>query len=234
MKEFKPEELSGFSGRDGAPAYVSYEGKVYDVSGSKLWKSGTHMMKHNAGRVLDGQMAAAPHGPEVLERVPRVGILKAPAELEKPEKAEAVFLSRLLDRHPFLKRHPHPIVVHFPIAFILGAFVLEAVFALTGFASFRTSSVHCLGLGFLSLPFAIGTGYLTWIVNYLTRPMRPVNIKIRLSWPLFILGMIVLVWQMNAGSDRGSLYLLSLFILSALVSVIGYYGGQLTIPLDKD
>lgn len=226
MKDLKPEDMGTFSGKDGAPAYVAYNGKVYDVSGSKLWKAGIHMMRHKAGSVLDGQMAAAPHGPEVLERVPRVGRIMTPAA---PERVEESGLSRFLNRHPFLKRHPHPMVVHFPIALIIGSLFLEAAFLLTGFASLRTSSLHCLGMGFLSLPFAVGTGYLTWIINYMGKPLRPVKIKIWLSWPLFALSMIVLVWQINAGTETGPAYLISLLALSALVSAVGYYGGQLTM-----
>lgn len=231
MKEFTPEELSSFSGNEGAPAYVAYKGTIYDVSGSKLWKAGKHMMRHAAGQVLDAQMAAAPHGPEVLERVPQVGTLVRAAG---PEKVEESGLAMFLNRYPFLKRHPHPMVVHFPIALIIGSLLLETGFALTGFPSLRTSSLHCLGLSFLFLPFAIGTGYLTWIINYMGRPVRQVNIKIRLSWPLFIISMIVLVWQINAASGTGPLYLLSLLVLSALVGAIGYYGGQLTMPLEKN
>jgi predicted heme/steroid binding protein/uncharacterized membrane protein len=230
MKDFKPDDMSAFSGKDGAPAYISYDGKVYDVSGSKLWKTGTHMMRHKAGSVLDGQMTAAPHGPEVLERVPRIGELITPAA---PESVEASGLSKFLNRYPLLKRHPHPMVVHFPIALIIGSLLLEAAFLLTGFASLRTSSLHCLGLGFLSLPFAVGTGYLTWIINYLARPMRAVKIKIWLSWPLFALSMIVLIWQINARTETGPAYLISLLVLSVLVSAVGYYGGQLTMPLEK-
>jgi predicted heme/steroid binding protein/uncharacterized membrane protein len=226
MKVFKPEDMGSYSGSEGAPAYVAYEGKVYDVSGSRLWKTGTHMMRHKAGQVMDGQMAAAPHGPEILERVPLVGTLVPAAQ---PERDEESSLSQFLDRYPFLKRHPHPMLVHFPIAFIIGSLLLEAVYLLTGFASFRTSSVHCLGLGFLFLPFAVGTGYLTWIINYMGKPMRSVNIKIRLSWPLFILAMIVLVWQINSAAGRGPAYFLALLVLCSLVSVIGYYGGGLTI-----
>ena len=235
MKNFKPEDLSAFSGKDGTPVYISYNGKVYDVSGSKLWKTGTHMMKHKAGSVLDGEMAAAPHGPEILERVLLIGDLKMPAAAQTARKEpEDSALSRFLNRYPVLRRHPHPMVVHFPIAFIIGSFILEAAFLLTGFASLRTSSLHCLGLGFLFIPFAVGTGYLTWIINYMGQPIRPVKIKIRLSWPLFIIAMAVLVWQINAGVDRSPVYFLALLVLSAIVSLIGYYGGQLTIPLKKE
>jgi len=234
MKYFEPEDLSAFSGKDGAPVYISYEGKVYDVSGSKLWKTGTHMMKHKAGSVMDGQMAAAPHGPEVLERVVLIGALKMPAAGQTTRKElEDSALSRFLNRYPILRRHPHPMVVHFPIALIIGSLLLEAAFLLSGFASLRTSSLHCLGLGFLFLPFAVGTGYLTWIINYMAQPIRQVKMKIRLSWPLFIISMAVLVWQINAGTDRSPVYFLALLVLSAIVSLIGYYGGQLTMPLKK-
>ncbi len=176
MKEFDPEELGRFSGKDGAPVYISLEGKVYDVSGSELWETGTHMARHNAGRALDDEFGAAPHGLEVLERVPQVGILK-----KAPPRPEGSARPGLLDRHPFFKRHPHPMTVHFPIALLAAAFAFEAFFAFTGCSAFRTTSLHCLALGFISVPFAMATGYLSWKVNYLGRPMRQVRIKITLS-----------------------------------------------------
>ena len=36
MREFDVEALSEFNGKDGKPTYVAHEGKVYDVSASKL------------------------------------------------------------------------------------------------------------------------------------------------------------------------------------------------------
>ena len=50
-----------------------FEGNIYDVSESKLWKDGIHMGRHHAGIDLTSSMAGAPHGAEVLERVPKVG-----------------------------------------------------------------------------------------------------------------------------------------------------------------
>jgi len=35
--------------------------------------------------------------------------------------------------------------------------------------------MHCLARGFSSAPAAIATGYYTWWLNYLSRPMRPVD-----------------------------------------------------------
>lgn len=69
---FDPASLSGFDGRDGRPAYIAYGGKVYDVSGIKLWKGGMHM-KHNAGQDLSQALAKAPHGEEKLEALKVAG-----------------------------------------------------------------------------------------------------------------------------------------------------------------
>jgi predicted heme/steroid binding protein/uncharacterized membrane protein len=50
-----------------------FEGTLYDVSGSKLWKDGIHMGRHHAGGDLTSAMTEAPHGVEVLERLPSLG-----------------------------------------------------------------------------------------------------------------------------------------------------------------
>lgn len=69
---FTPEELSQYDGQDGHPAYFAYDGKVYDVTQSKLWKLGEHFGVH-AGEDLTGQLGEAPHGTEVFASFPVVG-----------------------------------------------------------------------------------------------------------------------------------------------------------------
>jgi predicted heme/steroid binding protein len=76
MKRFSKEELARYNGKKGAPAYISYKGKVYDVSGSFLWQNGRHQVVHNAGEDLTDSLEQAPHGVEMLERLPVVGILR--------------------------------------------------------------------------------------------------------------------------------------------------------------
>ena len=76
MNEFTIEELADYDGRDGAPAFIAYEGQVYDVSQSFLWRGGVHLVLHEAGRDLTSALAQAPHGPDLLDRVPVVGVLK--------------------------------------------------------------------------------------------------------------------------------------------------------------
>lgn len=76
MKSFSKEELARYNGKNGAPAYIAYKGKVYDVSASFQWRSGRHQVLHNAGEDLTDSLEHAPHGVELLERFPVIGILR--------------------------------------------------------------------------------------------------------------------------------------------------------------
>ncbi len=76
MREFTVRELARFDGRNGRPAYIAYGGVVYDVSDSALWRDGRHQAMHQAGRDLTGELSTAPHGPELLARIPAIGVLK--------------------------------------------------------------------------------------------------------------------------------------------------------------
>jgi len=74
---FTKEELKKFDGRNGNPAYVAYKGEGYDVTGSELWKDGSHWYEHTAGSDLTSSLdEEAPHTRLVLERFPKVGELK--------------------------------------------------------------------------------------------------------------------------------------------------------------
>jgi len=74
-KKFTREELAKFDGRNGRPAYIANNGKVYDVSGSSFWLGGDHLGAHQAGKDLTAELAMAPHGPENVDRVKLVGKL---------------------------------------------------------------------------------------------------------------------------------------------------------------
>jgi len=68
MRKFTKAELLNHNGRNRAPTYVAYKGKVYDVSNSFLWKGGNHQVLHQGGQDLTEALKDAPHGPELLER----------------------------------------------------------------------------------------------------------------------------------------------------------------------
>lgn len=75
LKNFTLEELAKNDGQNGAPAYIAYKGKVYDVSDSAFWLGGDHLNAHQAGKDLTAELDLAPHGPENLDRVKLVGEL---------------------------------------------------------------------------------------------------------------------------------------------------------------
>ena len=80
LKKFTLEKLKQYDGRDGRPAYFAYKGKVYEATESFLWINGDHQGQHEAGRDITNEMAYAPHGEEMLERVKLVGVLVSGSE----------------------------------------------------------------------------------------------------------------------------------------------------------
>ncbi len=74
MREFTADELADFDGREGKPAYVAFEGRVYDVSDSGMWSGGDHEGMHEAGHDLTVDHEDAPHGP-VITDFPEVGVI---------------------------------------------------------------------------------------------------------------------------------------------------------------
>jgi len=79
-----PDELAECDGREGRPAYIAYKGTAYDVSGSRLWKEGSHFKKHSAGIDLTDVLKTAPHGEEKVLGMPMVGRLLMEKEAKKP------------------------------------------------------------------------------------------------------------------------------------------------------
>jgi predicted heme/steroid binding protein len=73
-KEMTGEQLSSFDGKEGRPAYIAYKGMIYDISSSRLWKNGQHMMKHQAGTNLTDMLKNAPHGDDKVFAMPQVGM----------------------------------------------------------------------------------------------------------------------------------------------------------------
>ncbi len=86
MKEFTEEELAQYNGKNGKAVYVAHMGKVYDVSASFLWKDGTHQVFHSAGEDLTDAFEQAPHGGDVFEKFPIVGILNGGGISNMPSK----------------------------------------------------------------------------------------------------------------------------------------------------
>ncbi len=238
MKEFTPEELAQCNGENGRPVYIAHEGKVYEVGASKLWKTGAHMKRHPSGRDLTTDIQAAPHTAEVLQRFPQVGTLAAAPETEDARIPAA--LATLLRTFPFLRRHPHPMTVHFPIVFMFSTTVFSLLYLVTGEKSFDSTAFHCLGAGVFFNVVGIATGLYTWWLNYMAKPLRPVRIKIPLTLTMLAVSMVLFIWRLevpnilDALSGAGLLYILLVLSLSVLVTVIGWNGAAMTFPVEKE
>ncbi len=141
MEELDPKKLGECDGKESRPAYAAVDGKVYDLSSSKLWPDGDHMGVHQAGYDLSEAIGGAPHGKEVLERVKEVGVLKTAASTAQAPPAWALKL---------LKLHPHPITVHFPQAFFTFAPIFLILFYIFHNPHFERTSFYLLIAGWIT------------------------------------------------------------------------------------
>lgn len=236
-KEISRAELAAGNGAQGGPVYIAHQGRVIDVSDSPLWQGGLHMDLHRAGQDLTAEIQEAPHGLEVLELYPQVGVIAAPpvAKTLNPEMPRV--LARLLGRWPILKRHPHPMVVHFPIVFMISATFFTWLYLITGNRSFEFTALNCLGGGVLFIPVAILTGLFTWWVNYQAEPLRPVIIKLCLSPLMLAVAVAAFIWRLRVPEilappgGPGLIYLFLVSLLTPLAMAIGWCGATLTFPL---
>jgi predicted heme/steroid binding protein/uncharacterized membrane protein len=239
-RHFTAQELAAFDGSDGKPVYLAHKGVVYDVTGSKLWKAGKHMNRHHAGGDMGLELSQAPHSPDVLERFPRVGVLDAPALAPDPVADRVpAWISRYMKRFPMLRRHPHPMTVHFPIAFCVLAPCILLLALATGWPGFDAALLVTLGAAVLFTPVAIATGLFTWWLNYAAARIRPVLIKLAATPVLFLAVLWAFVARLKTpdllahpGDHLG--FICIVLLLFPLISLIGWFGAALTFPPHDD
>jgi predicted heme/steroid binding protein/uncharacterized membrane protein len=231
MKEFTSEELSSFDGKEGRPVYIAFQGKVYDVSQSPLWSKGLHMNRHPSGKDLVAEISAAPHGTEVFERYPQVGVLKKGASEELKHLPPG--FQALLQKFPMIRRHPHPMVVHFPIALLMASSLFVLLHLIFKNPPFESTSFYLLILGAIASPFAMATGLLTWWINYRLKVTPFVKKKIQFSILLLIFEVILILWRSFSSQISNPIYFVMVVLLAPIVSILGYYGGQMTFPAEQ-
>jgi len=129
--------------------------------------------------------------------------------------------------------------VHFPIVFMTAATVFTLLYLATGLETFETTAFHCLGGGVLFTLVAVLTGLYTWWLNYYAKPVRAVNIKLKISPILLGVSGVAFIWRFLSPNvltnleGSGYIYLLLIISLFPLVSVIGWFGAQLTFPMEE-
>lgn len=74
MKQFSQSQLALRNGNDREEIWVAYQGVIYDVTNSRLWRDGKHY-EHWAGQDLTEELADAPHTEQVFEKLQVIGQL---------------------------------------------------------------------------------------------------------------------------------------------------------------
>lgn len=72
---FTKQQLALHNGQDKPAIWIAYQGKIYDVTESRLWTKGKHY-EHWAGQDLTEELKDAPHTALVFKRFIVVGILE--------------------------------------------------------------------------------------------------------------------------------------------------------------
>jgi uncharacterized membrane protein len=150
------------------------------------------------------------------------------------------FLGRVLQKYPSLVRHPHAFAVHFPIVFLYSAAVFSLAYLLTGVDALELSAFHFLAAGVLFLPASIVTGEISRRVSYSKEPVQAFRIEIYYSGILLLLGLAALLWRwldpriLRNFRWESLLYLVIMLALPTLVTIISFFGGLLTFPLNNN
>ena len=74
LKSYTRSQLALRNGNDRDEIWCAYQAIIYDVSASRLWRTGKHY-EHWAGQDLTAELADAPHADWVFARFPVVGRL---------------------------------------------------------------------------------------------------------------------------------------------------------------
>lgn len=227
MRQFSEKELQKYNGRNGMPAYIAYKGQVYDVTLSEFWKEGTHFKKHFAGCDLSAAMADAPHNDEVFSNYPCVGQFISTCPLTPKNKKECYRLW-------YVKYHPHPMVIHFPIALHYFSAFADILFLANPSREYDTvvflSFLIATVMGFLALI----TGIFSWWINYNFSTSRAFVIKLIGALFTLIIGLIPIFQKLQnpnvAYSTQidGITYHAVIFITVISITIVGYYGGKIT------
>lgn len=238
------EELKQYDGKDGRPAYVACNGKIYDVTKSDFWKGGLHMGRFHAGEDLTSSIGLSPHGEANLFRYPMVGELAAAAPEDDKKAMDPAAAKKLKYQELYAEYHPHPMMVHFPMGMFPLAFFLQMTALIMGGSFYFTfASIMAMTFATLFIIPAVATGMLSFAVNYSCRANVYLKRKIILSAALFIVGVygsaaglrasyyaVCPSAQSAAAEPLGMGYTVAAILVMPIIIAIGYNGGKITWP----
>jgi uncharacterized membrane protein len=132
------------------------------------------------------------------------------------------FLARMGYTHPF-----HPTEVHMPIGLVVGAFILALVAVIFRVQRLHFTPRHCIILAFIWVFPTILLGIMDWQHFYEGAWIFPIKMKL-ITAPILtaLLGLSIYLGQRYGPV---SLKVLPIYFLClCAVTVLGYFGGQLT------
>jgi predicted heme/steroid binding protein len=74
LPEFTQSQLAQRNGQDRPDIWVAYQGIIYDVTESRMWRNGRHY-QHWAGQDLTAELKDAPHTERVFAKFKPIGKL---------------------------------------------------------------------------------------------------------------------------------------------------------------
>jgi len=216
------DKLRQYDGKNGKKAYVAYKEKVYDVTGSPLWKNGIHKRIHEAGLDLTESMESAPHAEEVFADFTVVATLK------KSENSKSYWIEW------YRKYHPHPMLVHFPIALHLFAAGFDLLFFFQPKASYATAVFYSFFVATVMGALAMIPGILSWWINHDLAYTYIFVIKLSLAVITLLLGIVgIIIYCDNPDvvylTTLPSILYHGIVLFTAVtVIVLAHYGGKIT------
>lgn len=132
-------------------------------------------------------------------------------------------------------------VVHFPMAiFIIVPLFLAWYYLISPAQGLLDAIFYLYILGTLSLPVAMATGVLAWLVNYSGKPNPLIVRKTIFSFLLLIFDIVIMAALISKPAilqnPSGTEWIVPVLIFFCLpvVSLIGEHGGKLVFPVLKN
>ncbi|NOR55842.1 MAG: hypothetical protein GQ531_06510 [Sulfurovum sp.] len=134
----------------------------------------------------------------------------------------------------YKKYHPHPMLVHFPIALHFFAGALDILFFFLPKSAFASAIFYTFFAAVVTGFFAMIPGIFSWWINYKLSWTRIFIVKLLLSVLNLLLGLVAIeiYWQnpevVFTLSLQSVLYHSIVLITMVFVTIVAYYGAKLT------
>jgi uncharacterized membrane protein len=139
------------------------------------------------------------------------------------ERHEEIKSTAAINGHPI-----HPMLIAFPIAFLVGAFVTDVVYAITDGAFWSQASLWLLIAGIATALFAALFGLIDFATIQRVRDHRIAWWHMGLNLLAVALAAINLALRLTSDGDTMPLGLILSAAVTGLLTISGWLGGEMT------